>query len=216
MYLESLTIKNYRKFRSTDNTICFVKPEIVDMSAEEELLASVIAPSTTLIIGKNNAGKTTVVNALKMLCHNEQPSASDFNLSYLKELFNQYKQAFDAEQTTKFECLETPNLEFTLRVEVDFNDEDLMTHLAPFISISEEGNGEPVSVHIVVKVALAEESAFKEEVSKILKTTDSEGQELKSNQRFETFYALLSKENSVIQAEGNLYQIAFMDFFLEM
>jgi len=211
VHLESLTIKNYRKFRVTDNTVCFVKPEIVDMSVEEGQPESVISPSTTLIIGKNNAGKTTVVNALKMLCNNEQPSASDFNLSYLNELFNQYKQDFEADQATKFEPLDTPNLEFSLRVKVDFNDEDLMTHLAPFIPISEEGNGEPVSVHIVVKVALAEESAFKEEASKILKATDSEGQDLESNQKFEKFYALLSKESSVIQTEGNLYQIAFMD-----
>ncbi|ACA84893.1 AAA family ATPase [Shewanella woodyi] len=212
MYLESLTIKNYRKFRDTDNTVCFVKPEVVDMSVEEDQPeSSVIAPSTTLIIGKNNAGKTTVVNALKMLCNNEQPSASDFNLSYLNELFNQYKQDFEADQLTKFKSLATPNLEFGLRVKVDFNDEDLMTHLAPFIPISEEGNGKPVSVYIVVKVALAEESAFKEEASKIFKATGSEGQELESNQRFEKFYALLSKESSVIQTEGNLYQIVFMD-----
>ncbi|WP_283710428.1 AAA family ATPase [Pseudoalteromonas prydzensis] len=211
MYLESLTIKNYRKFRVTDNTICFVKPEIVNMSVAGEQPKSVIAPSTTLIIGKNNAGKTTVVNALKMLCNNEQPSASDFNLSYLNELLNQYKKDFEADKSTKFESLETPNIEFSLRVKVDFNDEDLMTHLAPFISISEEGNGEPVSVQIVVKVMLAEESAFKEEVSKILKATDLKGQVQESNQIFEKFYALLSKESSVIQTESNLYQITFMD-----
>lgn len=211
MYLESLTIKNYRKFRSTDNTVCFVKPEVIAMSNEENQPKSVIAPSTTLIIGKNNVGKTTVVNALKMLCRNEQPSASDFNLSYLNELFDKYKQAFEADKVTKFERLETPNLEFTLMVKVDFSDEDLMTHLAPFMSISEEDNGESVSVRIMVKVVLAEEPEFKEEVSKVFKITDSEGNKLKGRQRFEKFYALLSKETNVIQTEGNLYQIEFVD-----
>lgn len=206
MHLESLTIKNYRKFRSKDNTVCFVKPEVIDMSTEEKQSESVIAPSTTLIIGKNNAGKTTIVNALKMLCNNEQPSASDFNLSYLNELFGLYKQAFDVDKATSFERLETPKLEFTLSIKVDFNDEDLMTHLAPFIAISEEGNGEPISVCITVKIALTEESAFKEEVSRIFKTNDSEGR-----QRFEMFYALLSKETNDIQTEGNLYQIEFVD-----
>ncbi|SFG10356.1 AAA family ATPase [Neptunomonas qingdaonensis] len=208
MHLESLTIKNYRKFRSTDNTVCFVKPEVIDMSIEEKQSKSVIAPSTTLIIGKNNAGKTTVVNALKMLCNNEQPSTSDFNLSYLNELFNKYKQAFNLDPATIFELLETPNLEFTLSIKVDFEDADLMTHLAPFMSISEEGNGEPVSVRIVVNVVFAEEFAFKEEVSKIFKATGSEG----NKQRFDKFYALLSKETSVIQAGGNLYKIEFVDF----
>lgn len=208
MHLESLTIKNYRKFRSTDNTVCFVKPEVIDMSSEGNQSRSVIAPSTTLIIGKNNAGKTTVVNALKMLCNNEQPSASDFNLSYLNDVFNQYKQAFEADNATKFKGLETPNLEFTLKVKVDFNDEDLMTHLAPFISISEKGDGEPVSVCIIVKVVLSEESTFKEEASKIFNTSHLEDE---TSHWFEKFYALLSKETSVIQTEGNLYQIAFID-----
>jgi len=206
VHLESLTIKNYRKFCSTDNTVCFVKPEVIDMSTEEKKSESVIAPSTTLIIGKNNAGKTTIVNALKMLCNNEQPSASDFNLSYLNKLFGLYKQAFDADKSTSFEHLDTPKLEFTLSIKVDFNDEDLMTHLAPFIAISEEGNGEPISVCITVKIVLTEESAFKEEVSKIFKANDSE-----SRQRFDKFYALLSKETNNMQAEGNLYQIEFVD-----
>ncbi|MGR6861732.1 AAA family ATPase [Aliivibrio salmonicida] len=208
MYLESFKIKNYRKFRSTDNTVCFVKPKVVNTSIEEDKLSSVVAPSTTLIIGKNNAGKTTIVNALKMLCNNEQPSASDFNLSYLNDLFNQYKQAFETDSATKFKDLETPNLEFTLKIKVDFNDEDLMTHLAPFISISEKGDGEPVSVCIIVKIILSEESAFKEEVSKIFNTSYLEGE---TSHWFEKYYALLSKKTSVIQTEGNLYQISFID-----
>jgi putative ATP-dependent endonuclease of OLD family len=211
VYLESLTIKNYRKFRSTDNTVCFVKPEVISMNKGEEQPESVIAPSTTLIIGKNNAGKTTVVNALKMLCNNEQPSASDFNLSYLNGLFKHYKHAFDTDQTTKFEHLETPNLEFTLSVKVNFNDKDLMTHLAPFISINEKDNGEPVSVGITVKVALVEEPAFKEAVTAIFKTTDSEGNQLENKQLFEKLFALISKQTSGSPREGNLYQIVFVD-----
>ncbi|MFI8620128.1 AAA family ATPase [Marinomonas sp. NPDC078689] len=204
MYLESLTIENYRKFGTTDNTIHFVKPEIIDANAEEGQTKSAIAPSTTLIIGKNNSGKTTVVNALNMLCQNKQPSASDFNLSYLKCLFNKYKQAFDANKTEKFESLETPTLKFILRFKVDFSNKDLMTYLSPFISISEKSNGEPVDVRILVKTVLVEESMFQEEVSKIF--TDSDEVE-----QFEMFYALLSRETSDIQAEGNLYITHFTD-----
>ena len=211
MHLESITIKNYRKFSSTDNTICFVKPKVIDVSTEGEQFESVIAPSTTLIIGKNNAGKTTVVNALKMLCQNEQPSASDFNLAYLNDLFNQYKKTFEEDQATTFEHLETPSLEFTLRIKVDFNDEDLMTHLSPFMSISEEDNGEPVSVRIMVKVVFIEEFVFKEEVKKIFKATDSKANQLDNKERFERFFLMLSKKTSVIKTEGNLYQTIFID-----
>lgn len=206
MYLESLTIKNYRKFRSANNTVFFVKPKVIDAGVGRERPESVVAPSTTLIIGKNNSGKTTVVNSLKMLCHNEQPSASDFNVSYLNELFGQYKKEFEINSKTRFDCLETPALGFELTVKVDFSDEDLMTNLAPFMSISEEDNGEPVSIRIIIKVELSEEVEFKEEVSRVFAASD-----LDDKRRFEKFYALLSEETSVIQAEGKLYKTTFVD-----
>ncbi|MGL5354405.1 MAG: ATP-dependent nuclease, partial [Clostridium sp.] len=170
-------------------------------------------PSTTLIIGKNNVGKTTVANALKMLCNNEQPSASDFNISYLNKLFHQYKNNFEENNETNFTHLETPSLEFTLIFKVDFNDKDLMTHLAPFISINEKSSSEAVSVQIKVKVKLTEESAFRKEVCNIFKSTDSKGKKLDHNLIFDKFYKLLSKESSFIQTEGNLYQITFTDQF---
>ncbi|MEZ9745284.1 AAA family ATPase [Vibrio splendidus] len=208
MYLESLTIKNYRKFHSSHNTVCFVEPEIIEFDAEEIKASSVISPSTTLIIGKNNAGKTTIANALKMLCNNEQPSASDFNLTYLSELFNLYKLAFEADKETNFSDLDTPSIEFCLSIKVNFNDQDLMAYLAPFISISEDGNDGPVSINIQVRVELAEEPKFKEEVSQIFREADSEEKE---KQRFEKFYSLLSKETSSVSKEGNLYQTSFID-----
>lgn len=211
MYLESITIKNYRKFRSLDNTICFVQPSVIEMGIDEDQTKSVIAPSTTLIIGKNNSGKTTIVNALKMLCQNVQPSASDFNLSYLNELFSQYKKQFEENPATKFEDVETPNLEFTLRVKIDFSDDDLMTHLSPFISISEKGNGKPVTVCIIVKVVLAEEAAFKEEVKNIFSTISFDDRELEKKQQFEKFHSLLSKDSTLIKVDGNLYHILFVD-----
>ncbi|AVX01699.1 TPA: AAA family ATPase [Vibrio vulnificus] len=208
MHLESLTIKNYRKFRTSHNIVCFVEPETIEFDTEESRPASVISPSTTLIIGKNNAGKTTIANALKLLCNNEQPSASDFNLTYLNELFNLYRSDFEANEETNFSDLDTPSLEFSLSIKVNFNDEDLMTHLAPFIPISEDGNGGPVSVNIQVRIDLAEEPKFKEEVSKLFKEAVTEE---KKKQRFEKFYSLLSKATSSLSKEGNLYQTSFID-----
>lgn len=215
MHLEFLTIKNYRKFRSTDNKVCFVKPEVIDMTTEGEQSKSVIAPSTTLIIGKNNAGKTTVINALKMLCGNEQPLASDFNLSYLNELFSLYKRSYNIDQDTKFEQLETPTLEFTLAIKVDFNDNDLMTNLSPFISISEGESGTSVSIRIVVKIVYSEETAFKEEVKRIFNLKNSEGNTLDHKQQFEIFYLMLSKDTNCFKNEGNLYQTNFIDILGE-
>ena len=116
MYLESFTIKNFRKFSKTDNTVYFVEPTSIQSDKNSEKDA-VISPSSTLIIGKNNAGKTTIANALTLLCDNAQPKAADFNIVYLRRLFEQYAKAYDEEKD--FDTVLSPKLEFTLRVTVD-------------------------------------------------------------------------------------------------
>ncbi|OTQ13793.1 hypothetical protein B6D11_09625, partial [Gilliamella apicola] len=61
MYLESLKIINYRRFGEKDNIVYFVNPKKISHSREKNSTKqSLISPSTTLIIGKNNAGKTTI------------------------------------------------------------------------------------------------------------------------------------------------------------
>lgn len=211
MYLESLTLTNYRKFRSTDNTIYFVKPKTISINTEEKNTKSVIAPSTTLIIGKNNSGKTTVVNALKMLYQNDQPSASDFNLSYLNELFLEYKKNYNINNPTSFDELETPSLEFTFSIKIDLNDEDLMTNLAPFISISEKDNGEPVSIKIFINISISESSVLKDKVKKVFEQCIAQGGDLDSESLFGKFYSLLSKDDSENKDEGDIFKITVLD-----
>jgi phosphopantetheinyl transferase len=128
--------------------------------------------------------------------------ASDFNLSYLNELFSLYKRSYNIDQDTKFEKLETPTLEFTLAIKVDFNDNDLMTNLSPFISISEGESGTSVSIRIVVKIVYSEETAFKEEVKRIFNLKNSEGNTLDHKQQFEMFYLMLSKTLTVLKMRG--------------
>ncbi|WP_109420198.1 AAA family ATPase [Proteus terrae] len=211
MYLESITIENYRKFNKTDNQIFFVKPELISIKTEENNLTQGIAPSTTLIIGKNNTGKTTIINALSMLRYNEQPQASDFNLSYLNELFNEYKVFFENNKLTSFEGLETPNLKFIININISFNDEDLMSYLAPFIPINKNKDNKFISIPITIKLIISEESIFKENVSNIFKTTNLEDKKLEKKQQFEKFYSLLSKNNNLGKLEGNLYKTIFLD-----
>ncbi|WP_265557215.1 AAA family ATPase, partial [Serratia grimesii] len=61
MYLKSIEINNFRKFGSKDNLIGFVKANSGDNKK------SPVASSTTLIVGKNNAGKTTITKALEFI-----------------------------------------------------------------------------------------------------------------------------------------------------
>lgn len=73
MYIENFTVKNYRKFREKENTVYFVEPHQVALKdGGDEACDSVVAPSTTLIIGKNNTGKTTIVNALRLIIENRR------------------------------------------------------------------------------------------------------------------------------------------------
>ena len=62
MYLKKLSIENFRKFREHNNTIQFAASK--DYQAEECLN---IAPKTTLLVGKNNSGKTTIIEVLRRL-----------------------------------------------------------------------------------------------------------------------------------------------------
>ena len=62
MYLKKLSIEHFRKFGDADNTIQFAASK--DYKAEKYLN---IAPKTTLIVGKNNSGKTTIVEVLRRL-----------------------------------------------------------------------------------------------------------------------------------------------------
>jgi putative ATP-dependent endonuclease of the OLD family len=85
MYLKRFKITNFRKFGVTDNEV-----EFVASKAGVEEIANKIASSTTLIVGKNNAGKTTITKALQKLVYNDI-KAGDFNYQYLKTLFGAYK-----------------------------------------------------------------------------------------------------------------------------
>jgi|AntAceMinimDraft_9_1070365.scaffolds.fasta_scaffold22147_1 predicted ATP-dependent endonuclease of OLD family len=68
MYLKSLKIKNFRKFGDKNNTVEFVGSKGIPLQSKNIN----IALSTTLIVGKNNSGKTTVTEALKRLEDNKK------------------------------------------------------------------------------------------------------------------------------------------------
>ena len=82
MYLKKLKLSHYRKFDEEQNEIEFVsskiKPEKKDNQTEDQQETKIdIATDTTLIIGKNNAGKTTIIAALEKLM--KQPNTFGVN-----------------------------------------------------------------------------------------------------------------------------------------
>lgn len=84
MYLKSLEITNFRKFGTKNNKIEFVQSDYkktLSESSDQLNPQSFVARATTLIIGKNNSGKTTVTKALKLVIDNEKIIGATFNLT---------------------------------------------------------------------------------------------------------------------------------------
>ena len=95
MFLKRLKLTNYRKFSSERNIVEFISSKIVLNSKNDDMQNNYdeidVASDTTLIIGKNNAGKTTIIMALdNLINHNNAFGANDFNYRYLQEYLDCY------------------------------------------------------------------------------------------------------------------------------
>lgn len=152
MYLKSLEIKNFRKFGDKNNIVEFINSQ--DISENNEVN---IAQNTTLIIGKNNSGKTTIIEALDTLV-NDKFSASDFNFFYLKKLFESYK---NKNQNNQF-----PEIEFKLIINLEKNGNDDITNLVPLMTLEDLDDTE---IELKIKIVLEEPQEFLGEFDKIMK-----------------------------------------------
>jgi len=153
MYLKSLKIKNFRKFGEDNNLIEFVDSK--DGLAVDSIN---IATATTLIVGKNNSGKTTITKALYKIIDNKRFEENDFNFSYLNKLLSEYI-------TDTFEKF--PTLEFELIIGLDNSDEnqDLITNIVPFMIIEDLDTTE---FSIKIKYELLETIEFTDEIKSII------------------------------------------------
>lgn len=157
MYLKSLEIKNFRKFGDKNNIVEFINSQ--DISENNEIN---IAQNTTLIIGKNNSGKTTIIEALDTLVNNKF-SASDFNFFYLKKLFESYK---NKNQNNQF-----PEIEFKLIINLEKNKNDDITNLVPLMTLEDLDDTE---IELKIKIVLEESQEFLGEFDKIINKKISE------------------------------------------
>lgn len=153
MYLKGLKIKNFRKFGDENNFIEFV-------DSKDGLQADTInvATATTLIVGKNNSGKTTIAKALMKLIDSNRFEANDFNFSYLSKLLEEY-----ISDTFK----NFPALEFEMTIGLDESDEnqDLITNIVPFMNIEDT---ESKNFKIKMICELRETTEFEGKVKKII------------------------------------------------
>lgn len=175
MYLKSISLENFRKFRTRNNIIDFVDAK--DYKNDEQVN---IAPKTTLIIGKNNSGKTTVVEALKKLLCSESFCGTDFNLDYLNELMELYT----LEYLEMEEKREVPALTFILTVVIDTSTEDLLTNLIPFMTLGDIKNPD---VTIIARWIPKDDEVFFQSIKKFISNSDKY-----KNQKFDRFIDVIN------------------------
>ncbi len=181
MYLKSLKITNFRKFGTEYNIIEFV-------DSKDCLRDTIdISSATTLIVGKNNSGKTTIMLALSKLVDNGKKfNATDFNFGYLQRLLENYK-------LSNFN--EFPYLEFEMEIGFVINNQDLITNLIPFMAIKNISSEENKILKIIVKYELEEVQEFKNEVAKIITDCSQRSVEYDNSLIFSKFLKLIN-ENS--------------------
>jgi len=158
MHLKSLQIINYRKFITENNIVEFVASSGDFSTASSH---NSVAASTTLIVGRNNAGKTTVVNALhKLINEASATSGKDFNFKYLGVLLEEHVQR---------ETDNLPFLEFNIVVGVNKIRNDLLSNLSPFISIGDIAPvTDEIDVSIKVKYEITEDTQFRDDLKQLI------------------------------------------------
>ena len=193
MYLKSLVIENFRKFGTENNKIDFVdaksiQEQIQDLKEENKIN---IAPTTTLIVGKNNCGKSTIIKALDNLINNEIKSfgANDFNYIYLERLLDQYVGLGTEFGYSEKKKNETPFLQFIIIIGIENDSDDLVTNLVPFMRLEDVDNSELV---ICTRLELANDEVFMKDIRKMLEK--SPGKQRDSN-RFRQFLKIIDDSN---------------------
>lgn len=206
MYLKSVQINNFRKFgeQNQNNKIIFKRSEFQQRNGEEIN----VAPSTTLIVGKNNSGKSTIINALDILVNKgEKFRSTDFNFLYLKKLLTLYKTRISELEKNGEDILENlkdkiPHLEFEFVVGLNDNPDDLLTNLVDFLKIedvekieSTEMNGDQLNnfdIKIKVKVEIKETAQFFDKVKKLISGSTNDD-EISKIRQFKSFLKIIDE-----------------------
>lgn len=181
MYLKSIQITNFRKFGTKNNIIGFVDAESYENQLKRGELN--VAPTTTLIIGKNNSGKSTVIQALIKLIRSNKFAASDFNFQYLKNLLSSYSK--DADNTI---C--TPCIEFKITIGIDKNNSDLISNLIPFFTLDNVEKGELI---ILIKYEVVDRVLFEDHLKPIIINEEQD-----EETRFKKFLQLIDTEDFIL------------------
>lgn len=170
MYLKSFSVYNFRKFYAGNgenndelkNTVKFVNSNAVRSKDNSEIN---VAAATTLIIGKNNSGKTTFVEALdKLSSDGNRFNATDYNFKYLQECL---ESCMAGE-----EQIVVPEMRFKIVIGLEEDSTDLVTNVIPFMQIKDAFDSD---LEINIRYEIMETAQFQKDVNEMLgKYTESE------------------------------------------
>lgn len=183
MYLKSLLIKNYRKYGEEAQTINFAHSKWPEMSGIEEesekinITEEYISKSSSLIVGKNNSGKSTIIKLLNTLQNTKSGSRNifkytDFNLKMLSGWYHKNINNKSEEEIRNIDKSDFPKLEFQLVLAID-DGNDLISSFEDILIISgiktvgTHENQDIAEVTIDVRYEIADKVAFLEELVKI-------------------------------------------------
>lgn len=130
MYLKSLSIKNYRKYGKDSQTINFAHSKWLKRSNNEDAETTInkteeyISRNSSLIVGKNNSGKSTIVKLLTTLQNAKAGSRNvfkytDFNLNILAKWYQANINEKSEEEIRNIDKSKFPKLEFQLVLGID-------------------------------------------------------------------------------------------------
>ncbi|HEO1972006.1 TPA: AAA family ATPase [Streptococcus agalactiae] len=183
MYLKSLSIKNYRKYGEEVQTINFAHSKWSEMSGAEDESEKInrteeyISKSSSLIVGKNNSGKSTIVKLLNTLQNTKSGSRNifkytDFNLKMLSDWYRFNIDNKSKEDIESIDKSDFPKLEFQLILGID-DENDLISSFKDILilggieTVGTHENQEVAEVTIDVKYEVADVQSFLEELVKI-------------------------------------------------
>lgn len=187
MYLKRIQLINFRKFATEDNIVEFVSSGIVqndscskkeevneeltdanivetEASLSDNALQIDVASDTTLIVGKNNAGKTTIIAALDRLINysvNNAFGENDFNFRYLA----QYLSDFDVDNPKS----SLPYIEFAITIELEQDSSDRVSNLIPFMLVEDVEDSE---LDICIRYEVNEAVTFRLDMKELFKAEE--------------------------------------------
>ena len=209
MYLKKIQMKNFRKYREKNNTFAFVssgnirKNDIKNdkNNEKEDALKKVdVASATTLIVGKNNTGKTSVIQALLKTINNNENyklQVKDINFHYLREYFQRYLESYRSPTGDEAVMLfQPPVIEFVLTIAFEENSDDVVTNLVPFMLLRDI---ECEEIEIIIKYEISEMKKFEEAIIRACK-------QIEENDHRSIVFQVMLKELEKVQFQRNYYQ----------